>query len=254
MPPDDPQFGDILTSIQKIVPFDAASLYLRGEEANNLRIAACLGRTVAIPDFLVTSSTGADGFSLNPKAALIRTDSDRELLDQETDWDVVMYLPLIIDGVATGALMLGAIGEKTLNEQHLKLTTVLADQLAISIERINHIAAIESRNEELRLAQAELRANQKKIVAAEKLAAAARLAASVNHQINNPLAVILGHVQCLLVEQRNLSRKAMNRLDRIQQAVNKIAGVNRGLLRIEYPDLPALRAEDLQELVPESTD
>lgn len=228
--PDSPTYNRVLEHIQKIVPFDVATLHLRIDDTPTFQTAASLGDPVAIPGFLITTDDVSGSGRLSEQPMLLTRRDDTA--EPHAEYGALLYVPLIADGQALGAMVLASVPKHALTEQHLKLMSIVADQLAVSIERLNYVATIETKNEELRLTQEELRANQKKIVAAEKLAEAARMAASVNHQINNPLAVILGHVQCLLMEQRDLGAKTLQRLSRIEQAAERIATVNRCLLRI----------------------
>ena len=248
-----PAFGDVLQVIQRMIPFDAASLYLHNPDNGQIEVSASLHDTVRIPGFLEASDPTTGRKQLSDRSALVSLDDPA--FSGDSDYAVVLYAPLIVDHTAIGALMAGVTSPGVLQEQHLKLMSIVADQLAVSIERMNYIATIETKNEELHLAQEELRANQRKIVAAEKLAAAARMAASINHQINNPLAVILGHVQCLLLEQHDVGAKALQRLNRIEQAAKRIANVNQRLLKIDAVDSDPTRIEqELMEAIPQPND
>ena len=91
-----------------------------------------------------------------------------------------------------------------------------------------------------------MKESQRRIIAAEKLAAVVDLAATINHEINNPLAVIVGQVQCLLFEDRRLSDRAVDRLRKVEAAALKIGDVNRRLLNIDsiVTDGPAGAPED----------
>jgi signal transduction histidine kinase len=254
MTPSAPAFAEVLTTIQQMVPFDAATLFLCDSPHGAPTVSTNLYATVQIPPFLQRKDVGTGNVVLKTKPVLLQTDDIDESFDTGSDYSTIMYVPLIIDDAAIGAVTLGAVQPGVLNDQQLRLMTIVADQLAVSIERLKYIAAIESKNEELHLAQQELRANQKKIVAAEKLAASARMAASINHQINNPLAVILGHVQCLLLEQKDLSGKALQRLNRIEQAAERIANVNRHLLKFDPDRGGPGDSEGLIEPLPETSD
>ena len=146
---------------------------------------------------------------------------------------VTMAIPLLIDDRVIGVLNLGSYLEGVLTEKLLQLLAIVADQLAVSIERINRLAEIQTQNEALRHAHRRLLASQQRIIAAEKLSAVVDMAAAVNHEINNPLAVIVGQIQCLLYESSDLSDKAVKRLHRVEQAALKIGEINRRLLQLE---------------------
>jgi signal transduction histidine kinase len=144
-----------------------------------------------------------------------------------------MLLPLAIENEVIGLLSLGSFTPGILVSRQIKLLAVVADQLAVSIERFEHIARIETQNRALLRAQQQLQVMHEKRVADEKLAAVAELAATINHQINNPLSVVVGNIDCLALEEPNLSDKSKERLKRVVGAALKIAEVNRRLLNIQ---------------------
>jgi nitrogen-specific signal transduction histidine kinase len=110
---------------------------------------------------------------------------------------------------------------------------IVADQVAVSLERLNYIVMIETKNRELQFAHERMKSMQKQIIAAEKLTAMAELAASINHSINNPLAVILGHAQLLQAELPTSNEKAQTRLRLIEEAATRIGKINRKVLKID---------------------
>jgi len=120
-----------------------------------------------------------------------------------------------------------------MEDKHLKLISVIADQLAISIERSSYVTAIESKNRAIEHAHAELKTAQEKIIAAEKLTAVKKLAAKINHEINNPLAVIVGNAQCLMRNDSVVNGKMKSQLNRIEQSALQIGEINRQLLNID---------------------
>lgn len=93
----------------------------------------------------------------------------------------------------------------------------------------------------------ELRAREEKLVAAERLASVGRLAAGVAHEVNNPLAVMLGYVR--LIEQRaaDESIRADARLTLLEIA--RVQAIVRGLLELARPPRLAVDAVDVVALV-----
>ena len=68
-----------------------------------------------------------------------------------------------------------------------------------------------------------------------KLEVLNQLATTLNHEINNPLAAILGNAQLLLGECRDLGEKPLSRLQVIEQLARRIAEVTANLDEIEDP-------------------
>jgi len=254
---DDDQQGmvAILELIQRIVPFDAATLFLYDRAAHSFVSAAEIGEPVAPPSFLVLrSDKPGHGWKLRTKKSVLHRVQESDVdFEPDMPFEVVMIVPLLIDGAVVGVLCQAAYHANVLERKHVMLAEIVANQLAVAIERSNYVATIKASNRALATAHRELQTAQKRIIAAEKLAAVAELAASLNHEINNPLAVIMGHVQCLMMELADPGPKIAERLKRIELAAQRISDVNRKLLGIDtlvsevYLDDPAERMLNLEK-------
>ncbi|MCY1032203.1 ATP-binding protein [Corallococcus sp. BB11-1] len=98
-------------------------------------------------------------------------------------------------------------------------------------------------------ATADLRAAQAQLVEAQKLAAVGQLGAGVAHEINNPLAGILGNVQLLLLD-RESNDSDFETLRKIEQSAKRCKDITQNLLRFsQQRERPDLRPVDLNAVV-----
>jgi signal transduction histidine kinase len=94
-------------------------------------------------------------------------------------------------------------------------------------------------------ATAELRAAQAQLLEAQKLAAVGQLGAGVAHEINNPLAGILGNTQLLLLE-RDDKDPDFESLRKIEQSAKRCKEITQNLLRFsQQRERPELRPVEL---------
>jgi len=232
--PGAPAYNEVLRLVQAIVPFDAATLYLRETVSDHFATRATLGQEVLPPEMLIQRDpVHVDRWHPRLQQPVVWSADDGAGTESDHAFAAVMLLPLSVDDRVIGLLNLGSYTPGVLAQRQLKLMAIVGDQLAVSIERLDHIAKIEAQNRELRKAQRHLQLSQEKRIAEEKLAAAAQLAASINHQINNPLSVVVGNIDCLIIEEPTLSSEARRRLDRVVSAALKIGEINRCLLNIQ---------------------
>ena len=101
-------------------------------------------------------------------------------------------------------------------------------------------------------AMAELKAAQAQLLEAQKLAAVGQLGAGVAHELNNPLAGILGYVQLMLMS-RNDTDSDMETLRKIELSAKRCKEITQNLLRFSQQRTRGdLRAVDLNNVVREA--
>ncbi|AKJ02841.1 C4-dicarboxylate-specific signal transduction histidine kinase [Archangium gephyra] len=108
-------------------------------------------------------------------------------------------------------------------------------------------------NDDLKLrvdeATSELKAAQAQLLEAQKLAAVGQLGAGVAHEINNPLAGILGNTQLLMLE-RDEKDPDFDTLRKIELSAKRCKEITQNLLRFSQQRAkPELRAVDLNAIL-----
>ncbi len=147
------------------------------------------------------------------RASLQRLEHDR----------VALLVPLVMNGELRAVLALGEkLSGEIFDSAEIELLEMLIGQAAIAL-------ANSSLYEDLKAQMDELRRTQEQLVQSAKLAAIGELAASVAHEINNPLMVILGNTGLLLKRSAEGSYEA-ERAEAIATEANRAGRIVRELL------------------------
>jgi len=234
------------------VPVLSAGLYLYDAAADRFTRHAH-----ATSDAADSPSTSA---VLDTALALWLRMTGRTLIVEETSFDggafarmlpavshlererVALVLPLFMEGEVAAALV---VGEKLSGEifdgDEIELLETLAGETGIALKNGGLYEDLQSRMDELRRAQETL-------VQSAKLAAIGELAASVAHEINNPLTVILGN-SGLLLQQLPSDSPAYRKVDAIEAEATRAGRIVRDLLNFARRREPKRESVGLHELL-----
>jgi len=73
------------------------------------------------------------------------------------------------------------------------------------------------------------------LIKSERLKAIIQTAVTINHEVNNPLAAVLGYVQLILSQPENLDQDTIDKLKKIETGALRIKEVTSRLLKIVEP-------------------
>jgi len=225
---------EVMERVREIIPFSAVVLYFYSADEFDYKKELSIGPAFNAPELLMPDST--QRFSAwatrQNKYFLLSAPNDKKRL-ADSGFGSVLAIPLRIENNPVGFLCLGHEDNQFFREQDIKLLQMLSYQIAISRERSMHRQMLTERNLELEKAQKLLRLAQQRLIDDERLHAVKELSISINHEINNPLSIIVGNVQCLLFMEKNLGDKVKERLNRIESEAMRIAEINHRLLEID---------------------
>lgn len=108
-----------------------------------------------------------------------------------------------------------------------------ADELEHKVEE--RTRELEQKNTDLERTVKLLQETREKLLIAEKLAALGQMAAGIAHEINNPTAVILGHVDLLVAELGESAKHVQGDVDMIIEQCERIRHIVDGLLQFARP-------------------
>lgn len=219
-----------LNGLERLIKTDGLALVLNDEESRSwtIRTARCASPGVwlegrVVPESDATLRTAVDKAHSVLERNLTQGFWTEVLNSGSLD---VLCVPLIQNHTAIGALFaFGSPG--VLDREYVPLAERIAATVAVAVEKAQLFQELEAYAEEIERSQAQL-------VQAEKMAAVGRLAASLAHEINNPLQAVQNSLH--LASHKGLDEAQKRRfLEMAQGEVNRLVQIVRRMLDFYRP-------------------
>ena len=249
----DSSFEDIvyqaLVKVKDAVEYTSASLFITDKADGRLEETATVGERVELIES-VDFDLGS-GFSawVAKQRRSVLIPNLRE--NSHKHFRSFVSTPLISGDKLIGVMNLGNSEPNAFTEDNLQFLEIIAEQLALLIERSHFEKELIKKNEALLYAQNEIKKQQEQIVEMEKTHVIAQMATSVNHEINNPLTTIIGNLELILMSNKDLSPVIIKKLNVILQEAHRIGDITqklRNIKRIVVDKYLVLTNEDMINL------
>ncbi len=126
----------------------------------------------------------------------------------------VLAAPLIAKEELIGAIYVDTrLSSRLFDQGDLDLLTAMANQAAVAIRLTRLYQDLEARNRQLQAALRELQETQDELIRAERLSVVGRMAASIIHDLKNPMTTIQGYAA--LLGRDNLDAETRQRFSKI---------------------------------------
>ena len=163
--------------------------------------------------------------------------------------DALAIIPLISRDKVLGLLLVdNLINNKPITDEDVELLKIFANSSAIAIENARLVTSLEEKVQDLRLAYQELKENRDRLVKTERLSAVGEVAASVAHEIRNPLVSIGGFARTVLNKIPEDDPKHQY-LKIIVDEVRRLENILKEILNYARPVVPRFTESDLNEVI-----
>jgi signal transduction histidine kinase len=126
----------------------------------------------------------------------------------------VLAAPMIANEELVGAIYVDTrLSSRLFDQGDLALLSAMANQAAVAIRLTRLYQDLQTRNQELREALRELQETQDELIRAERLSVVGRMAASIIHDLKNPMTTIQGYAS--LLGRGDLDAETRGRFSRI---------------------------------------
>jgi len=226
----------IVTTAIEVTDADRGSVMLLDPEDNILTIKAAKG----IDEEVIRSTRLRLGEGIAGRVArtgkpllLNRSQPSRELDSlrmREGEICSAISVPLRIEERIVGTLNVNESARYSeFGEEDLRTLALFADQAALALEKAQLYRDSQRQLEKLLSVLDELSRTQAQLVHSEKLASLGVLAGGVAHEINNPLMVILGRTELMLMDE-SLEGRVKEDLNTVRVETERIGRIVEGLL------------------------
>ena len=237
-PSNEETFKKILDLIGKVIDFRSASLFLVSMDTGKLEEVAKVGRSVNLIGFVkFDMGMGISAWVAKEKRPIVLNNLRKD--HNDSNIKSFMSIPMIFKDELIGVMNFANDQPNAFTERDMQIVGIIAAETAVTIERMIYEYQLEEKNNELVAANEKLKQVQSKLIELEKKQTAAEMAATLNHEINNPLAIIAGNAQFLLMTMKNSSPSVIKRLKAIDKEATVIAQITE-----KFRQLDSLVVED----------
>lgn len=235
--------------IREILHVEAGALVLLDEESGELTYRKSLGPEAWRPSRSVQPGEGLVGHVIASGEPKLVNDVERDPhFSGEPEEEMagivpraILCVPLRIRDRIIGAIELINKLDGSFDEQDLDLLIAMAASVAVAVDNANLYAELAEFADELERSQA-------KLVQAEKMAAIGRLAASLAHEINNPLQAIHNSLHLTVHEGLDEERRK-EYLGMAQDEVQRLINIVQRMLDFYRPSRGGVEPADVNRVV-----
>ncbi len=158
------------------------------------------------------------------------------------------YIPLSNKGEMMGVMCVSSHYPMEFAAGYIEFLTAIGNQIGVAMDNANLYESVKSAYEDLKEAQ-------EQIIQTEKLASLGKLAATIAHEINNPLAVVLTYIRLMikLIDRNHFSSKRLEDISRylatMDSETSKCGEVVKSLLAFSRQSTITIENNSIEEII-----
>jgi signal transduction histidine kinase len=215
---------DVLSMLQQSFGYYYVQIFLLDPVSGDLvfkRGSDEIGMKLNGQEFRLPRGKGIIGYVAETETPFVTNNVDEVMFFYRNpllpDTQSELAVPIKVDGRVVGVLDIQQTPPHRLSNGDLHLTTAVADQLAVALQKASLYANLQRSLQQEQTIRSQL-------LQSERLALVGRLLASVSHELNNPLQAIQNAL-FLLKEEANLSAQGNQDLGLILSETERMAAL-----------------------------
>lgn len=237
---------NILKCLGKMVDFRSASLYLITDDNCQLEEVCTIGRKVDLIDFVsFDMGSGISAWVAKHKRPIVLNNLRKSRGGTHTK--SFLSVPLIFGCKVTGVINLAHDEPDSFTRRDTETVATASSIIGLLLERISHQEMIAKMSKEFEALKEDFKQAKQRQGDAEQFLSFENMAALLHKKINNPLSIITGNAQFLLMTLKNSPPSVIKRLQAIDKETSIIAEFLQGLLKtngaVATPSFPVNKSE-----------
>jgi signal transduction protein with GAF and PtsI domain len=224
----------ILQKLQSAIGAEALTIYQFDPQYQHLVELVSVGKSVELVGFLaIGQGQGLTGWAaLQKKPLVLKNRTANTSFDPDRDFACFLATPLPVGSAPIGVLAIGGRSVGALDIEEADIVEESTEALSSALERYLFCKRLETATKEVDRLNRQYADAASQIAAGRELGAVADQMVALNHEVNEALSVIIGHIQCLVADRAATNQKELSRLRRMEESALRIRTVNQNLLKL----------------------
>lgn len=241
--PEKEVFEDILKLLGKIVDFRSASLYLFMKDDGRLEEVCTVGRKVDLIGFVnFEMGNGISAWVAKHRRPIVLNNLRKS--KDGTHTKSFISVPMLFVKEILGVINLAHDEPESYSKRDIEIVSVISSTMALLVERMGHQEALETKSRAIEVLSKELENTRKQLKNDERGAPGQPVSAGFAQKISNPLAIISGNAQFLLMSLKSGNSSTIKRLKAIEYEACNIQEIVRETFNVQIGLNPAHSPKD----------
>ena len=213
--PERESFEEILKLLGKIVDYRSASIYLFMKEDGRLEEVCTVGRKVDLIGFVnFEMGNGISAWVAKHRRPIILNNLRKS--KDGTHTKSFISVPMLFMKEILGVINIAHDEPESYSKRDAEIVSIISSIMALLIERISYQEALETKSRAIEILSKELENARKQLRTEEKSGSNPGISSSFTQKISNPLAIISGNAQFLLMSLKSSNTSTLKRLKAIE--------------------------------------
>jgi transcriptional regulator with GAF, ATPase, and Fis domain len=224
-------FEEILKHLGKIIDFRSASLFLSPKRGDKLEEICTVGRRVDLIDFVsFDMGSGISAWVAKHGRAIVLNNLRKSKGGTHTK--SFISVPMVFAKEIIGVINLAHDEPGSFSKRDAEVMSIAGSMMALLAERISHEQLHAEKAAEIAGLEQRLEAVNQIKTASEKPQITGNQGASLSQKLSNPLAIISGNAQFLIMTLKTTNPSIIKRLKAIDKEAGNIADLSRNFLDV----------------------